>query len=121
MVLSLSSRASEKFLAPQLFVLTAGTPGLSRGVSHPTLKALEGRGEFFLEDYERPPELKQVNFLFWLEPQIFPQTHSAPATALCLWLVSSPASFPAVSPLRPAWHISPRAETLTKLGQSTLG
>lgn len=121
MVVSLSSRRLRKVSPPQLFVLAAGTPGLSRGVSHPTLKALEGRGEFFLGDYERPPELKQVNFLSWLEPQIFPRTHSAPATALRLWLVSSPASFPAVSPLGPGWHISPRAETLTKLGQSTLG
>lgn len=118
MVVSLSSRRLRK-VPPQLFVLAAGTPGLSRGVSHPPLKALEGRGEFFLGDYERSPE--QVNFLSWLEPQIFPRTHSAPETALPLWLVSSPASFPAVSPPGPGWHISPRAETLTKLGQSTLG
>lgn len=43
-----------------------------------------------------------------------PQTHSAPTTALCLWLVSSPASsFPAISPPGLGWHASTGAETLT--------
>lgn len=110
--------ASEKFLLRSFFV-AAGTLGLSRGVSHPTLKTLEGRAESFLKDYERPLSLKQVNFSFWLEPQIVPQTCSAPTTALCLRLVSSPACFPAVSPGL-GWHTSTHAETLTKLSQSTL-